>query len=234
MWAPLAKNWLIKGLLLPSLATVAGGWALWWVQHEPTLDAQLTRKLDARLRAVSQGLAGDPAGRRQELAAAARDFAAAHGLPPEPVLSRQRALLARWESAEQSMARGVALVQAGRYRDAERELASASRSDPESAAAWSQLGAVLMFLGRFDDGRAAYDRALALAPDDAMTRYNFGLFFVRTANPEAAMAQFERAFSSPLVKTDTSLREALLTDLRSNPVLAEMRQRADLRRLLGD
>jgi tetratricopeptide (TPR) repeat protein len=231
MWTAL-KKWSLEHFLLPLIVAVGGGWALWHLQHQAVLTAELSRELDARLRGVAVELADQPAAKPLKLAAAAEQFAVERGLPLEPVQARQRELLARWDAAEESLQRGLVLVQARRYEAARREFVSASQSDPENPAAWSNLGAVDLLLGRIDEGRNAYDRALALAPDDAVMRYNFGLFFVRTANLDAAAAQLTRAFASPVLRGDARLREMLLADLRDNPLLADLRQRPELRILL--
>ena len=48
--------------------------------------------------------------------------------------------------------------------------------DPTYAAAWNNLGIGYEQLGRFDDARKAYEKALELDPDNTFIRNNYDLF----------------------------------------------------------
>ena len=130
------------------------------------------------------------------------------------------------EAAFQSIDRGLALARQKRFAEARREFASAAKSDPENSAAWADLGAADMETGRGEEGRAAYDKALLLAPDDWRTRFNFGLFFARKKNPEAALAQFQQVFRSAesgAGPTGQQLQQVLRA-AETDPVLTGLRK----------
>jgi tetratricopeptide (TPR) repeat protein len=67
-------------------------------------------------------------------------------------------------------------------------------ADPTHAAAWRMIG----FLCQQDEGRStealhAFARAAELAPDDAVSRYNFGFLLHRHGELESALAQMTAA-----------------------------------------
>src|SRR5437868_1499578 len=60
------------------------------------------------------------------------------------------------------------------YQEAENLLRGAVAANPRSADAHMQHGVALNALQRFDDARAAYLKAIAIAPDNAITLNNLG------------------------------------------------------------
>ncbi len=130
------------------------------------------------------------------------------------------------EAAFQSIDRGLALARQKRFAEARQEFVSAAKSDPENSAAWADLGAADMETGRAEEGRAAYDKALLLAPDDWRTRFNFGLFFARMKNPDAALAQLQQVFHparSGAGPAGQQLQQVLRA-AETDPVLAGLRK----------
>lgn len=59
---------------------------------------------------------------------------------------------------------GFALLNLGRYQDAEQELRFALELDPQIDAAWYHLGVALLSMGRTDEAKEAFRRARELAP----------------------------------------------------------------------
>jgi tetratricopeptide (TPR) repeat protein len=146
----------------------------------------------------------------------------------ESVDATRHELMVHVESAWRSIDRGRQLARQGQFTDARREFRSAADLDPENPAAWADLGAANMELGHADEGRKAYDQALALAPGDWRIHYNFGLFFLRVKNPEPALEQLRQAIL-PL-KGEANLgipRQTLrliLKDMKTNPLFTPLRR----------
>lgn len=78
--------------------------------------------------------------------------------------------------AEVQVAFGIPVAQAGLWREARLRFERAVQVDPTYAAAWNDLAIVYEQLGAHHRARAAYQRALALAPKDADIQQNFELF----------------------------------------------------------
>ena len=162
------------------------------------------------------------------------DFVEANHLRGSSVEATRRELMTKIEAAFQSIERGLALAGQKRFAAARREFASATVSDPDNSAAWADLGAADMESGRVEEGRAAYDKALVLAPDDWRTRFNFGLFFARMKNQEAALAQLEQVFrpAKPGTGPSGDQLQQVLQAAQTDPVLAGLRKNPRFRDLL--
>jgi predicted O-linked N-acetylglucosamine transferase (SPINDLY family) len=89
---------------------------------------------------------------------------------------------------------GIALAQQGRVAEALDMIGKALEVRPRDAGALVNFGNVLNLAGRFEDAVAAYDRALALAPD-ADTLINRGNALQGLNRREEALASFEAALS---------------------------------------
>src|SRR5207248_504459 len=83
----------------------------------------------------------------------------------------------------------------GRFEGALECAREASRIEPQSVAAHHFRGAALAELGRLDEARTAYARALVLAPDepDAWAEHYLGLIAERSQDDIAAVQHFARA-----------------------------------------
>lgn len=66
---------------------------------------------------------------------------------------------------------------------------------PRSARSHRELGTVLADVGRFADARAAFDRSLAIKPDDATTLYNLGNALSTEGRFDAAADAYRRAIA---------------------------------------
>lgn len=67
------------------------------------------------------------------------------------------------------------------------------RQDPEDVASWIQLGHLYFDRNAVQEAIAAYERALALQPDNAPVRTDLGVMYRRAGRPEDAVREFDRA-----------------------------------------
>ena len=88
---------------------------------------------------------------------------------------------------------GILKHQQGRHVEAHRFITGALLIRPDVADAWSNHGAVLNALHRFDDAIASFDKALTLRPGFAVFLYNRGLARQGLNRHEEALADFEEA-----------------------------------------
>ncbi len=98
---------------------------------------------------------------------------------------------------------GIALVKNGLDRKGAEILEKALGLYDRDATAWNSLGVAYGKTGDFEKARAAFTRALALAPDDALFNGNFGSYYVtvamKTKDPEAvrqSVGYFEKAVAA--------------------------------------
>lgn len=82
-------------------------------------------------------------------------------------------------------AKGVAALQAKRYKEAVRTLARVTDVAPAKPEAWRGLGAAYAGEMRWDASRRAYKRALYLAPDDITSHAGLGLALLALNDPKA-------------------------------------------------
>jgi len=82
----------------------------------------------------------------------------------------------RRSEAKEHVEFGIAVAQRGLWREAVSRWQQAVELDSTYAAAWNDLGTGLEQLGRFDEARKAYERALELDPGNNFIRSNYDLF----------------------------------------------------------
>jgi len=87
----------------------------------------------------------------------------------------------------------VALARRGRWGEAAEALEAAEAEGSAPAAVLFDLGVAYRHLGRYDDARAAYEKALKAAPGDLETAYNLGILYELYLNqPGPALAAYRR------------------------------------------
>tara|TARA_R110000782_G_scaffold117364_1_gene207522 strand:- start:21356 stop:23299 length:1944 start_codon:yes stop_codon:yes gene_type:complete len=110
----------------------------------------------------------------------------------------------------------AALLQ-GRMADALEE-ARAPDADPKERPFLARMEAqALQALGRYDESARAYDRALALAPDDAALWADIGRFRIATGDIAAALAATDRAVALAPNNVDVLTLRALMVREQYGP-----------------
>ena len=87
-----------------------------------------------------------------------------------PALADQRS------EAKQQVEFGIEVAQRGLWREAIYRWERATQLDPTYAAAYNNLAIAYEHEGQLEKARGAYEKALALEPDNAMIKQNFDLF----------------------------------------------------------
>lgn len=80
------------------------------------------------------------------------------------------------DDARKQVEFGIAVAQKGLWREAIYRWERAVAIDPTYGRAFNNLAIGYEHEGRLDDARKAYDRAVALEPDNLLIRQNFELF----------------------------------------------------------
>ena len=96
-------------------------------------------------------------------------------------------------AARAQQGRGIALLLLGRDGEALQALQQAVDQDPALWRAWNALGSLHDRGGDWGQSGDAYDRALALNADSAMLYNNRGFSYLLRRDPEAAIADFDKA-----------------------------------------
>jgi Flp pilus assembly protein TadD len=86
------------------------------------------------------------------------------------------ALADRREDAKAQVAFGVQIALKGLWKDATTRFENATALDPTYPSAWNNLGIGYEQLGRPEDAKKAYERALELDPKDQYIRDNYQEF----------------------------------------------------------
>ena len=91
---------------------------------------------------------------------------------------------------------GVKVARMGSWREAAFRFERAVKADDANARAWNNLGVARESLGEIELARKAYEKSLALAPDDRRIRQNYERFMnlarVRPATPPDAAQQADQ------------------------------------------
>ena len=87
-----------------------------------------------------------------------------------PVFADQR------EQAKSQVEFGIKVAQKGLWKEATQRWEAATVTDPSYAAAWNNLAIGYEQLGRFDDARRAYEKAIELDPDNNFIKVNYDYF----------------------------------------------------------
>ena len=135
----------------------------------------------------------------------------AHSQPPaEPCLDR---LLGREPELSDLLEKAARHFERGRYEDALECGREAARLDPQSVAAHHFRGAALAEIGRLDEARTAYARALAIDPEDPEVLRSAADLHVRRLGSrddlELALQYVQRALPRAVRMRDTLLQKEL-------------------------
>lgn len=84
----------------------------------------------------------------------------------------ESALLHDSKHADALHNRGQIRIEDGQIEAGVADLIAANESNPQNPETWNTLAAALQVLGRVDEALVSYARAIALAPNHAMARYN--------------------------------------------------------------
>ena len=82
----------------------------------------------------------------------------------------------RRSDAQAQVEFGITVAQRGLWKEATFRWQKATELDPTYGAAWNNLGIGYEQLGRFDDARKAYEKALEAEPGNTYIRSNYDLF----------------------------------------------------------
>ena len=91
----------------------------------------------------------------------------------------------------------VALLRAKQYDEATTKLSVALRTSPRDARLWSLKGIALSLSGRLDEASVAFERALALRPDDPAALRGEAQILVQKQDPRATMLLKRLVVNSP-------------------------------------
>lgn len=86
------------------------------------------------------------------------------------------ALADRRSDAKSQVEFGIVVAQRGLWKEASYRWERATEIDPSYGAAWNNLGIGYEQLGRFDDARKAYEKAIDVEPGNTYIRNNYDLF----------------------------------------------------------
>ena len=92
------------------------------------------------------------------------------------VLGGIAAPAAQRDEAKEQVEFGIQVAQRGLWREAIYRWERATQLDPTYAAAFNNLAVAYEHEGQPDKARTAYEKAVALEPENAMIRQNFDLF----------------------------------------------------------
>ena len=82
----------------------------------------------------------------------------------------------RRSEAKDQVSFGIDVAQRGLWKEAVLHWETATEKDPGYAAAWNDLGIGYEQLGRFNDARKAYEKALQAEPNNQFIRNNYDQF----------------------------------------------------------
>jgi tetratricopeptide (TPR) repeat protein len=108
----------------------------------------------------------------------------------------ERAVALRPDSADVHYNYGAALWFSGAHQKAISELKTSIRLDPSAAASYALLGMAQRDEGDLPASTVNLERALALSPTTAATFIDLGIVFLKQAQSQRAMAQFEAGLNA--------------------------------------
>jgi tetratricopeptide (TPR) repeat protein len=197
------------------------------LETSPLSAADAERQLGARLREIYRDCKAGAAEK-----AAAEKLLAEHPRLAWSYPEVERKLLPHLLESCRLVRTGQTLVARGSYAQARADFLQATEEDPENANAWAALGGANVLTHREAEARAAYERALSADPESWVAHYNYGSYFARKGETEAAFLHLKQAVAL-LERAGDVDRAAVLDDLRDNPALDPLRRDPRFAKLLG-
>lgn len=114
------------------------------------------------------------------------------------------------------------------WHDPETFFVTMVREAPRSARSHRELGGVLADLGRHAEAGRAFERSLAILPDDVATLHNYGNALVAAGDLDAAAVAYERAIAAKPDFVDAIMNLATVESRRGNLTVAIARTREAL------
>jgi len=104
-------------------------------------------------------------------------------------------------------------------------LGRAHARHPQNFEVLAELATVLTRLGRFEDGLAADQQLVVLAPDDPTVHYNLACSLALLGRVESALDTLERALALGYVDLEHLLTDPDLSNLQESPRFRALTQR---------
>lgn len=118
-------------------------------------------------------------------------------------VSEQAPAGAAEKSAKTHAELGALYLQSGNLAIALEEARIAAATDPSYAPAYNLMGLVHLLLKETPQARAAFERAVQLAPGDPQIANDYGWFLCQSGREQEAFRYFEAAARNPLYRTPT-------------------------------
>lgn len=153
---------------------------------------------------------------------------------PDPGGQSETVAPERHQSAAQAITRGKRLAQEKKIEDAYAAFGDATRADPNDAFAWANFGGAAAVMGREDEARAAYDRALAIDPANWLAHYNLACLLTGSGARDEAMEHLETAVAQLRLRAQS--REelaAVMASIRTDEALRAFRNDSAFTKLLA-
>jgi Tfp pilus assembly protein PilF len=149
------------------------------------------------------------------------------GRPADAVAEYERAVAEDPRHAKAHNNLALALVELGRLKEAASHFQTSLDLEPR-AEIYSDLGFTKARLGKPEEARAAYDKALEMDPSCASAHFNLAVAFVQAGNFGDAEAHYRQALAGrPNAETHNGLGFVLGRQGRTDEALAEFRKAID-------
>lgn len=109
-----------------------------------------------------------------------------------------------------------------KHEDALRKYRQLLAIKPDHVMAWSNLGNACRELMRFDDAREAYEKALALAPNNPIVLYNLAATFARQRQKDKMLETLTRAIANDGEYKDEALNDPAFREFWNDPAFKDI------------
>jgi Flp pilus assembly protein TadD len=150
------------------------------------------------------------------------------GRPEEAIAEYERVVAVDPGHAKAHNNLALALVELGRLPEAASHFETSLAIEPR-AEIFSDFGFTMARLGRPEEARAAYAKALELDPSSASAHFNLAVAFVQAGDYREAEAHYRQALSGrPTAETHNGLGYALARQGRTDDAIEEFQVAIDL------